>query len=582
MSAQSSLRVLTAFLCLAAVQAQPRAAPPPEKITDPKRLLQLAIEALGSEAKVQGLKTLRLEWVGHTLMPEQSERPEGPYVTNYQQAVEEVDLDNLMIRQVITSRSLLQPKGVELTYVLTSTAGVIQLPEGQAPAPPSVVLDNIELFQQLPHRALAAAMKSPDLRLVEEAKFQGVPHRVVAYKPGKSEVRIWLNSSTNLPTAVDWTTARPGDLNWSVLGDIKVRLLFGSWSLEAGILFPKQWNIERNGKPWSQRSYTVVTVNPALDKRLFELDPTPRRASVGYLAQTVDDVPLGRQNEPALPIQPTLIFLPGPYNVAMVRQEDGVVVLEAPISAGYSRKVMEDIVWRFREAPVKAVITTSDSWPQVAGIREYIAAGIPVYALDLNQSTLETFSSAPRTLVPDRLSRLPKQPNWNWLSGKTVVGSKLNPIEVYPIRGEASERTLMAYFPDSKLLWTGDLINRNQDGSFFMPAYLGELVNAVRRERLDVAVIFGIHLRPTAYNEIAAAWYRSIGVPVPEATPSHKPSGARPAAPKTAVSIETLPGMPSPVPASPLTVVPKNPPASKSAQPKSSAKSSTQAKPGNQ
>jgi len=563
MPARVCFRILACCIGLVTLQAQPKAAPPPDKAADPKHLLQLAIEALGSEAKVKAIKTLKLEWTGHTLLPEQSERPEGPFLTKYQQAVEEIDLENLLMRQVLTTRSITQPKGAEITYLLSPSAGVIQASDAQAPAPPSVVLDNMELCLQLPYLALNAAKAAADIRLAEETKYQGVPHHLLVYKPGKTDVKIWLNASTNLPTAIEWTTARPGDVYWSGQGDIVERLIFGSWALEGGILFPRQWNIERNGKPWSQRIYTVITFNPALDKKLFEFEATPRRASVGFLAQTMDDVPLGRQNEPALPIRNTFILVPGAYNVAMIRQDDGVVVLEAPISSGYSRKVMEDVLWRFREAPVKAVITTSDSWSQLGGIREYIAAGIPIYALDLNQNQLELLASQPHTLLPDRLFLDPRQPTWNLVAGKTVISSSLNPIELYPLRGEASERTLMAYFPELKLLWSGDLVNRNADGSFFMPAYLGELVSAVRRERLDVQTIFGLHMKPTPYKEIAAAWYRALGVPAPETMPSNKSPAVRTPPPKTVT--ETPPGLPT-TPAS-------KPPA---------VKASSQAKPGNQ
>jgi len=100
-----------------------------------------------------------------------------------------------------------------------------------------------------------------------------------------------------------------------------------------------------------------------------------------------------------------------------------------------------------------------------------------------------------------------------------------------PARGESSERVLIVYFPDTGWVYSSDLVNRNPDGSFFLPAYLGELIDTVKREKLTVDTVFGMHLRPTPYRDLVSAYYRAAGIPAPPEPAPSKPAVARPAAP---------------------------------------------------
>src|SRR5205085_7161650 len=55
----------------------------------------------------------------------------------------------------------------------------------------------------------------------------------------------------------------------------------------------------------------------------------------------------------------------GNWNVAFVRQADGVVIVEAPIGSRYSAAVLAEAEKRYPGVRVKAVITTSDAWPHL-------------------------------------------------------------------------------------------------------------------------------------------------------------------------------------------------------------------------
>ncbi|MBL8167106.1 MAG: hypothetical protein JNJ50_03065, partial [Acidobacteria bacterium] len=64
---------------------------------------------------------------------------------------------------------------------------------------------------------------------------------------------------------------------------------------------------------------------------------------------------------------------------------------------------------------------------------------------------------------------------------------------------------LMAYLPERRVLYAADLIQRQPDGSFFMPQYLSELMDAVAREKLTVERAYAMHSAPSAWQEITSA-----------------------------------------------------------------------------
>jgi hypothetical protein len=149
----------------------------------------------------------------------------------------------------------------------------------------------------------------------------------------------------------------------------------------------------------------------------------PARARSGDL----ESLPLGSPNRPALEIVPGVVFIPGSWNVTLVKQSDGVVVIEAPISSGYSAKVIEEAGRHFPGDPIKAVVTTSDSWPHLAGIREYVARGIPVYALDLNREILERVIGDHRMSKPDALARGPQKAGVSLRFVEDGAGRRIEP-----------------------------------------------------------------------------------------------------------------------------------------------------------
>lgn len=509
--------LITAAMVLSMASAQMLVASPPVsggaiKINEgpqhsanaAKSWVRAAISAMGGEEKLLSIRKLKLKCQGHTYLLEQSERPEGPWIVNYEEISEVRDLEGRRFRQEVVSRG--PAAGPDMTSI-TEQGTVFTFTSGAQSRPVRSVPADDEWLALSPERVLFSALAATDIRAEGDVTLQGVSHHVVAFSWQQRPVRVFINIDTSLPTAIENVCSYPYDGFWSVWGDVRTRTYLSFWTLESGgVHYPRQWDVERNGQTYKAFSITELAVNPDVPNDSLTVPANVRQALASRKTTTIEERPLGRPDRPAKEIAPGVVQIPGAWNITLVKQNDGVVVIEAPISSGYSEKVIAEIARRFPNAPIKAVISTSDAWPHIGGVREYVSRGIPVYALDLNRPILERIVAAPHSLAPDSLSRAPRKPNFRILSRKTIIGSGPNALEIYPVRTETGERMLMVYLPDHRLLYGADLVQGPlPDGSFFMPQYLSELIDAARREKLDVETVFAMHALPTPWAKITAA-----------------------------------------------------------------------------
>jgi len=324
---------------------------------------------------------------------------------------------------------------------------------------------------------------------------------VVAFTVGDVRVRLFLNVPSFLPKAVEVTRARPYDVFWAPWGDITQRVTFGLWTLEpGGIVYPRLWDFSTGDQPDGTVEITRVRLNPPQAPSDFAIpDDVRQRLIAGR--RPVADAPFGMPQRPAHEIAPGIVLVPGSWNVVEVKQDDGVVVVEGPLTSSYSAKAIDDAQRRFGGAPIKALISTSDSWPHIGGLREYVARAIPIYALDLNLPILKRLFAARFDSSPDALMKRPRPPVLRVVAGKTVIGSGQNQLVIYPLRTPSGERQMMVYWPAHRLLYTSDLFTIH-DAFVFLPQQVAEAIEAVSREHLDVATAFGMHYDATPWPAV--------------------------------------------------------------------------------
>lgn len=445
---------------------------------DPKMWVRTAVDRMGGEALLRSIHTIRFEGTGYHNLLEQSERPQGPWIPSIEQISEAWDLAGR--RWTVKNDAHVG----EFHFVQQQTVadGVVGTVSGErwSPGSPALLQAMDERFAWAPFVALLGALDATDLRAEPDRLFQDVPHHVVAWTSKGGPTRALLNSQTGYITAIEAVRAYPQDLYWQVWGDVTTRVLFSYWSIEPkGWRVPWQWDVERNGQPESVLTLNKIELNPELAADTFAIGSDARAAFATRAAQTLDNPAFGSAARPARELAPGVVEIPSSWDVTLVRQDDGVVVIEAPISAGYSKKVIEESERRFPGLRVKAVISTSDSWPHFGGVREYVARGIPVYILDLNEPILKRAVLSPHRLHPDALGAQPKPARFERVTQKTVLGAGANRLELYPVRGETGERMMAVYMPQHRILYGSDLVQWGRGGP---PEDASELVDLAARE----------------------------------------------------------------------------------------------------
>jgi hypothetical protein len=213
-----------------------------------------------------------------------------------------------------------------------------------------------------------------------------------------------------------------------------------------------------------------------------------------------------------IPLAPGIELFAGSWNAAVVKEPDGIVIIEAPISGLYTQGVIKEARKRHPSRAISAILSTSDSWPHTGGIRQAVALGVPVYVLDLNKPLLDRMVSAPHTIEPDALqkSKDPAKPHWKIVSDKQEIGSGANRMELYPLRGASTERQYLVYFPERHLLYASDTLALNDDGTLFDPELMYEVAQAVKRENLIVDTVFAMHQGPMSWEKVLALIEKSL------------------------------------------------------------------------
>jgi hypothetical protein len=68
----------------------------------------------------------------------------------------------------------------------------------------------------------------------------------------------------------------------------------------------------------------------------------------------------------------------------------------------------------------------------------------------------------------------------------------------------------MVYFPAHQLLYASDTLAVNDDGSLYDPELMREVMEAVRREGLQVKTVFAMHQAPMPWSDVVALVQKAL------------------------------------------------------------------------
>jgi hypothetical protein len=471
----------------------------------PHELVSRALVDLGAGRDVKAISSITVEGKEITQDLVESDHPLAPPF--YTRSTNSIRRSYDFERQVQSSEVTDGP-GHSISLLSHDFSAVVDRKEPAATrqvgaAPPSWTVRD-------PIAALRLAAHSNDLTLQPDIVWHGALQHVVSFHDGRYPVRIFLNAATGLPDAVESVVTYDDQhmaeaIAWNALGDVVERTEYQNWSFVDGIRYPLQQDRLRNGQLiWTLAIASARLNDPVDAHELALLAPPPfQPASVQDLspAQRVPGGPY--PDKPIAEIAPGVVQIPNSWYSVIVRQADGLVIIDAPISSGYSKGVLEEAAKRFPGIPVKALVTSTGFFWHVAGVREYAARGIPIYAEARNVPVLLQMLAAPHTLAPDDLSQEMRAPSQVIpITDRTVIGGGPNAIQVYPIT-RATQPMLMTYIQDAHLLHTGEMVQPlGPGGSILFPESLIELTETVEADHLPVETIIGMHMSPTPWSAV--------------------------------------------------------------------------------
>jgi len=465
---------------------------------DARGCLGRAFDAMGGREKLASIKTEQLDVIGHTELMEQSYR-QAPFITSYarEQAVVDLAGQRLIKKEhSVWPESDLKQADSDFTLIVSREDGVVRRGGQDGPCGAANLDAAREVLALGPLRVLMTAAAASDLHFGPAENLRSTSHAALAFTWNGVPVRVLVNRFNHLPDAVE-TTEEFRDF-WFYWGDVEQRVDFDNWRWVGGVEYPSNQVTERNGVVWASTQEVDIAFNGAVDEKDFAMDAKAAAMSAGMTGFKGATFRAGQDKALADGID----LFSGSWNTTIVKQTDGVVILETPISGKFTEGILAEAKKRYPDAAVKAVLSTSDSWPHVGGVRADVAAGLPVYILDLNEPLLERMVEAPHTIDPDAEETAKKKPVWKIVSEKTEIGTGANRMVVYPLRGASTERQYMVYFPERKLLYASDTLVVNDDQTIYDPQLTHEVEQAVEREHLVVETVWAMHQAPVAWSEV--------------------------------------------------------------------------------
>jgi hypothetical protein len=471
---------------------------------EPKACLEKALEAMGGRQRLDNIRTVRLDAVGHTELMEQSYR-QSPFITSYvrkQVTIDYVGQRVIENSHVVWPEADLGQSDSDVTLIVTPTGGVNRSKGKDVPCS-AAELDRVRQDLVLgPERVLLTGSAAADLHYAAPETLRSTVHTVVSFTWDGVPIRVALNRFNHLPDAVE-TKQQFRDF-WFYWGDVKQRVYLDNWRWVDGTEYPSNEVTERNGALWRSTQVLNIAINEPVEDKDFAIDAKIAKFSLqqkGWAGATF--------RGQAQTLADGITFFAGAWNTTLVKQPDGLVILESPISEHYTEGIVAEARKRYPDTPIKAVLSTSDSWPHVGGIRYDVAEQFPVYILDLNEPLLDRMVGAPHSIDPDALERGRKKPSWRLVSKPTYVGTGANRMLLVPLRGASTERQYMVYFPEHHLLYASDTLVVNDDKTIYDPELAWEVEQAVKREHLDVETVFAMHQTPIAWRDVMSMLHKA-------------------------------------------------------------------------
>lgn len=487
------MSALAVPLILLSTLTQAAQAPKAPASRAPRDLVTRALTAMGGESAVRGIRNVTLTYYVANFGIGQEETPQSPPRPTVVAGTQTIDFAG---RRQLTATEGRGPAG-NVNRIRRVIAGGIGMTDANgtqtADAPQAVA--NVERNQRrLPDRVLLAAFDSPaSLSSLPARTWRGESLDGVHYVSASDTLDMYFDRRSGLPVLIETITDDP------ILGDRRTLIAFTRWQDAGGVLSPRQWDVDVNGRLQNAWVFTAVATNGTVADSMFVIAD-----SIKAKAQPSNPTPP--------PITVTLAELApnvwraegGSHHSLIVDQGTRLLVIEAPQSAQRMEAVLDTLRSRFPGKPVGSVINTHHHWDHAGGLRTVLAANVPIVTHARNVSFVRSIGTARKTVRPDALSRSgrPSRSTITSVEDSLVVGSGETRVVAYRLPTAHAEGLLAIYVPAAKILFQSDVVSANPNPP---AAGSAELIKFVKARGLAVERMAGGHGMVVAWTDIERA-----------------------------------------------------------------------------
>ncbi len=417
-----------------------------------REVLDKAVAAYGGLENLRSIQSFSLKAVGDTVQRNQSRRTFFSERTPYQIEVT-VDVKGNRFMQVAqggypggfkyhSGLAVDKTDGVSFDFIRnTSTV--------RPNIPPAALRFRLRWLPQF--WVLNVVERASRLRYIGKVEFDKRMHHAVSYaNEDGAENTLYFDEKTNLLSKFE------GMGTDVFFGDVVVETIFPGYRNENNQPLPTGRITKVNDELTEELRFEQVSFNAPLTDDKF-------KAPNGMKAVTFPPVqPLNKLTDNVYTVNA------GGYNVLFVAFKDYIFVMEAPGGDNVSRQAIEQIKKTFPDKPIRYIAVTHHHDDHAGGLRTYIAEGATLIAAPGEKSFFERIAKSKFTIDPDTLTRNPQPLKIETLAGgKRVLTDGVTTVEIYDIgSGPHTDEMLVAYLPNEKILFQGDLLNRPSNGDY--------------------------------------------------------------------------------------------------------------------
>ena len=495
----ASLAIILAFLfSTQQANAQGAKTASEKSYREARRVLDAGLDAHGGAASLRKIEDVTFKWTGINYSRNQSHSPDTAY---FQGQVEgSLTYDAKGNRMLFEQWSLAPGFKFHGRQIMKGEKGLAFDMTGKTATPFTNPTGLATISRsRFPHVMLLNALeRAQTLRSLGQDDFNGKKQNVIAYATADgAQITLYFDAATNLLTKFENLDTD------STAGDVTQEFIYTGYTTVAGVKMPAGRIVRRGGETVQELKIADAQINTHPAETAFERPqgfedlpannptPTPTVTELAKDVYLVQDAANG-------------------YNVMFVAMNDHILVAEAPLNDGTSKRVMAKIRETVPNKPIKYVVTTHFHDDHSGGVRTYLAEGATLVTTPGNKSYFEKMAASTRTIAPDALALNPRAPSIEVVQNlKKVFTDGQHTVELYDIgAGPHTKEMLIVYLPKEKIVFQGDLLNLPAFGTTIItPGNETTAHFADRLKELGLAVdkIVAVHGRTASMAELQAA-----------------------------------------------------------------------------